>query len=152
MNMIILSGAKMKSFNVKEKEICINFTISDGNIKKSPDAIQELLNLKNENLNLALAPEVKEETFREDLDQLNFTIKCPDCQSYDVRVGEKIGLCVTCDKEFSIYRDDAREEKLGKKELEKLEEIKKEVERELITPFFAWVVSITKKPFNRSHT
>jgi len=104
---MIILPCKVKSFNVKEKEIAVSITISDSVLQKNPEAVSELLSLKNANLNLALAPEKKEETFEKELRQLDFEIRCPDCQSYDVRVGEKIGFCVDCKKEFYKFRPDA---------------------------------------------
>jgi len=97
---MIILPCKVKSFNVKEKEIAVSITISDSVLQKNPEAVSELLSLKNANLNLALAPEKKEETFEKELRQLDFEIKCPIASLTMLELEKRLVSALTARKSF----------------------------------------------------
>ena len=107
---MLIAPCTIKNFNVKDGDTILNVVVSNAFLETND--IAKLFELKQCKLNLALAYKYEKEEFQKDLDQLDFTVICPDCRSYDCVAGEKIGLCKTCGKEFSLNRPDAKRQKL----------------------------------------
>ncbi len=145
---MLILPVNIKDVKIKNEETIVTLTMSNFCFEKEPERLNKLFSMRDSSLNLALAPQIKEEAFRENLNQLDFTIKCPDCQGYDVRVGEKIAFCENCGKEFYKFREDAKEEKLGNKEISDMEQIKKEMET-AGDVFHSWLAQMTGRPFDR---
>jgi len=109
---LLILPCTVKNFNSKDSDTVLNVVVPNTSINE--EEIGKLFKLKQEQvkLNLALAPQYEKENFNRNLEQLDFTVQCPDCRSYDCAVGEKIGLCKTCGMEFSLMRPDVMKKKL----------------------------------------
>ncbi len=109
---ILILPCTIKNFNTKDDDIVLNVIVPNATVAE--EEIGKLLTLKRDQvkLNLALAPQYEKESFDRNLEQLDFTVQCPDCNSYDCMVGQKIGFCKTCEKEFSLMRPDIMRKKI----------------------------------------
>ena len=109
---LLILPCTVKNFNSKDNDTVLNVIVPNTAIEE--EEIGKLFTLKRDQvkLNLALAPQYEKENFNRNLEQLDFTVQCPDCHSYDCAVGQKIGFCKTCEKEFSLMRPDVMKKKL----------------------------------------